>query len=77
MPLLEAFLSVDYVARLRALLEAKPDDTPTLLQNILSLPPSIHKAFRAGYLDIRTRTELGGNPPPIDEEYPDNCGVCV
>ncbi|BCS25457.1 uncharacterized protein APUU_50168A [Aspergillus puulaauensis] len=74
MPLLEAFLSVDYVARLRRLLEAEPDDTPTLLQNILSLPPSIHKAFRAGYLDIRTRTELGENPPPIDEEYLDNCG---
>lgn len=67
---------MEYVARLRMLLETEPDDTPTLLQNILPLPPSIHKAFRAGHLDIRMRTELRGNPPPIDE-YPDSGGVCL
>ncbi|KAL4783788.1 kinase-like domain-containing protein [Aspergillus varians] len=75
LPLLEAFLSVDRVTRLRNLLDPGPEDNPTRLKNLLSLPPSIHKAFRAGHVDIRTRDELAGGPPPgCEPEYPESCG---
>ncbi|RAL11824.1 kinase-like protein [Aspergillus homomorphus CBS 101889] len=67
--LLRAFLSDEHVNYLKKLLTLEPQDTATRLRNIVLLPPSIHAAFRAGHVDIRTRNDLDGGPPPgcVDE----------
>ncbi|KAI9375560.1 hypothetical protein BJX61DRAFT_539712 [Aspergillus egyptiacus] len=56
--ILVAFLSEASVARLKAFLTATAEDGSTLLKNTLLLTPSMHKAFRAGHVDIRTRAAI-------------------
>ena len=74
-PLLEAFLSSDVVATLTKLLH-EPADSETYLKNVLLLPPSIHKAFRAGHVDIRPRLDIRDLPYPRDDDSLEHCVVC-
>ncbi|KAH8434372.1 aminoglycoside phosphotransferase family protein [Aspergillus melleus] len=77
-PLLEAFLSSDVVATLTRLLH-KPANSETYLKNVLLLPPSIHKAFRAGHVDIRPRLDIRDLPYPRDDDGLEHCvyGLCT
>lgn len=73
---MEAFLSSDGVTCLRKLVDVKPENNPSHLKNVLLLPPTIHSAFRAGHVDIRTWSELAGGPPPgSEDENPERCTV--
>ncbi|KAL4984216.1 kinase-like domain-containing protein [Aspergillus falconensis] len=67
--LLEAFLPSGAASGLVHLLGSNPDDTFLHLRNVLLPPLSIHRAFRAGHMDIRTRSEMTGGPPPGFENY--------
>ncbi|KAL3496131.1 kinase-like domain-containing protein [Aspergillus germanicus] len=62
--LLEAFLSSASVDRLRDLTVNKPEDLAASLQNVLLLPPSIHRAFQAGLVHIRPQSEILRRPMP-------------
>ncbi|CAD6442542.1 7d2453ca-1636-4f09-a44c-930f8bdddb60 [Sclerotinia trifoliorum] len=50
---LEAFISTSHVHRLRTLLSDSVEDNAIFLQNIWLLSPSMHKAFRAGHIEVR------------------------
>ncbi|KAL4904118.1 hypothetical protein BDW74DRAFT_168577 [Aspergillus multicolor] len=71
-PLLEAFLSGDVVATLTNLFHA-PADSNTYLKNVLLLPPSIHRAFRAGHVDSRPRLDIRNSPPPHEDGPMKHC----
>lgn len=65
--ILEAFLTPEYVARLASLLE-NHNDPQVALQNLWSLSPSIHRAFREGRIALHDKfarmAEIGY---PIEE----------
>lgn len=47
-----------HISRLRNLLLNRTDDDQASLQNLWLLSPSIHKAFRAGHVEVRLKSEL-------------------
>ncbi|KAL4883037.1 kinase-like protein [Aspergillus karnatakaensis] len=67
--LIEAFISTAGVERLRCLLQAK-ENRPSL-DNVLLLPPTIHKAFRAGHVVIKNQFDprTGGSAPGCIDGY--------
>ncbi|RDW84100.1 aminoglycoside phosphotransferase family protein [Aspergillus mulundensis] len=75
--MLEAFLTSGGVSRLRDFLECDPENTSIQLRNLLLLPPSIHAAFRAGHVDIRTRSEMRGGPPPSIDSVDEPLQTCL
>ncbi|KAL5336018.1 hypothetical protein BJX70DRAFT_373895 [Aspergillus crustosus] len=71
-PLLEAFISPSGVSRLRG---DKLKDDSAHLKNVLLLSPTIHNAFRAGHVDLRTRSQLLGRP--VDEPEDGNSSLYI
>ncbi|KAL3442965.1 hypothetical protein BJX65DRAFT_298602 [Aspergillus insuetus] len=59
-----AFLCSASIDRLRDLSVGKPEDLAASLQNVLLLPPSIRRAFRAGLVHIRPQSEILRRPMP-------------
>ncbi|KAF7883358.1 uncharacterized protein EAF02_005278 [Botrytis sinoallii] len=51
--ILEAFISTPNVDRLNALLSSQIQDNAIVLRNLWLLSPSVHKAFRAGHIEVR------------------------
>ncbi|TGO29117.1 hypothetical protein BPAE_0018g00020 [Botrytis paeoniae] len=50
---LETFISTPNVDRWNALLSGQIQDNPIALRNLWLLSPSVHKAFRAGHIEVR------------------------
>ncbi|KAL3456712.1 kinase-like domain-containing protein [Aspergillus heterothallicus] len=72
--ILDAFLTRTRVDHLRVLLSDESEDQATYLRNVILLPPSIHKAFRAGHVDISLRSARQNEPSSTcDDEYLDSC----
>ncbi|KAL1982490.1 hypothetical protein VTN96DRAFT_1281 [Rasamsonia emersonii] len=83
--ILESFLTPSYIGRLRDVLCSKNDIS--ILQNVWLLSPSVHRAFRAGHVTMRTLAQVQGqwtaesepeNPfQPIrcclQKSYPEEC----
>ncbi|KAF7874042.1 hypothetical protein EAF04_002714 [Stromatinia cepivora] len=51
--ILETFLSASHIDRLNTLLTGQIQDNATFLQNLWLLTPTMHKAFRAGHVEVR------------------------
>ena len=58
--MLEAFLSVPSVSQLQVLLNAQDGDDITHLRNLWLLSPSMHRAFRAGHIDVKPGPSAAG-----------------
>ncbi|KAJ0413942.1 kinase-like protein [Aspergillus carlsbadensis] len=72
--ILDVFLTSSRVSYLHTLLENESQDDAISLRNVLLLPPSIHKAFRAGHVDIGLRSARPTAPSSTwQDEYLDNC----
>lgn len=56
--ILESFLTPSYIGRLRDVLCSKNDIS--ILQNVWLLSPSVHRAFRAGHVTMRTLAQVQG-----------------
>ncbi|KAL2846155.1 kinase-like domain-containing protein [Aspergillus pseudoustus] len=73
--LLKAFLSPAVVASLRGLVEA--NEKRGSLENVILLPPSIHKAFRAGHVTIKRQSDiLNRSVPGCVDGYHEKYLIC-
>ncbi|KAJ0414819.1 kinase-like domain-containing protein [Aspergillus carlsbadensis] len=75
--LLEAFLSCASIDCLRDISNSKSKDPSPSLENVLLLSPSIHRAFRAGLVHIRTQSKILHRPMPgCGDGLREKCGMC-